>query len=106
MSKDPSLAEASSSDYKFATQSSLWDSTKVTTIDRASDSIVGLVAKGETQMNALLTELAALDPGQLDQSRLMAAQMTMTRWQLASQLLTNFQSGIATGLKNVIQNIR
>ncbi|MDR2769259.1 MAG: hypothetical protein LBB19_01740 [Puniceicoccales bacterium] len=106
MSADPNLAETNAGNYKFATQTALWDLTKDTTIDRVAGSVVGLVAKGETQMNALLTELATIDPGQLDQSRLMAAQMTMTRWQLASQLLTNFQSGVSTGLKNVIQNIR
>ncbi|MDR2396398.1 MAG: hypothetical protein LBD69_00860 [Puniceicoccales bacterium] len=106
MSADPNLTEANASAYKFAAQAALWDTTKDTTIDRVANSVVGLVAKGETQMNALLTELATIDPGQLDQSRLMSAQMTMTRWQLASQLLTNFQSGVSTGLKNVIQNIR
>ncbi|MDR0392725.1 MAG: hypothetical protein LBH52_00625 [Puniceicoccales bacterium] len=106
MGADPNLAETNASAYKFATQETLWGGDKVTNIDKVANSVVGLVAKGETQMNALLTELATIDPGQLDQSRLMAAQMTMTRWQLASQLLTNFQSGVSTGLKNVIQNIR
>jgi hypothetical protein len=106
MSADPSLAETATGTYKFATQDSFWDVAKVTTIDRVANNIVGLVARGETEMNALITELASIDPGQLDQSRLMAAQMTMTRWQLGSQLLTNFQSGVSTGLKNVIQNIR
>ncbi|MDR1254421.1 MAG: hypothetical protein LBJ78_00075 [Puniceicoccales bacterium] len=104
--KPPGAAETTANAYKFAAQTDLWNHDNVTTIDRAASTIVGLVAKGETQMNALLTELSSVDPGQLDQSRLMAAQMTMTRWQLASQLLTNFQSGVATGLKNVIQNIR
>ncbi|MDR0647566.1 MAG: hypothetical protein LBF43_04000 [Puniceicoccales bacterium] len=106
MTADPTKVDANADPYAFTKQATLWDQTKVTTIDRTASSIVGLVAKGETQMNALLSELASIDPGQLDQSRLMAAQMTMTRWQLASQLLTNFQSGVATGLKNVIQNIR
>jgi hypothetical protein len=102
----PNARDTDTSIYKFAHTSDFWSATNVTTIDKVANSVVGLVAKGETQMNALLTELASIDPGQLDQSRLMAAQMTMTRWQLASQLLTNFQSGVSTGLKNVIQNIR
>ena len=82
-----------------------WDTANVVSIDNTSKSIATLVAKGETAMNSLLSELASVDPGQLDQSRLMSAQMSMTRWQMSTQLLTNMQSGVGTGLKNIVSNI-
>ena len=78
----------------------------VVNIDKALKNLVPLLAKGESAINQQLADLAGIDPGQLDQSRLMGAQMNMSRWQLASQLITNFCSGISTGLKNVVQNIR
>lgn len=78
----------------------------VVNIDKALQNLVPLLAKGESAINQQLADLAGIDPGQLDQSRLMGAQMNMSRWQLASQLITNFCSGISTGLKNVVQNIR
>ena len=77
----------------------------VVTIDKVLNNIVPLLAKGEFAINAQLADLATLDPGQLDQSRLMAAQMNMARWQLAAQLLSNFASGVASGLKNTVQNV-
>ena len=77
----------------------------ITNIDKAADSITPLLARGEAAISAQLADLATIDPGQLDQSRLMAAQMNMARWQLAAQLLSNFLSGIASGLKNTVQNV-
>jgi hypothetical protein len=77
----------------------------IVTIDSALTSLVPLLAKGESAINQQLSDLATIDPGQLDQSRLMGAQMNMSRWQLASQLITNFCSGINTGLKSVVQNV-
>ena len=102
----PSAKDLNPTNYTFTRQADFWATGDVTNIDNVSNSVVGLVAKGETQMNQILTELSSIAPGQLDQSRLMSAQMTMTRWQLASQLLSNFQSGVSTGLKNTVQNIR
>ena len=77
----------------------------ITTIDKVLNNIVPLLAKGESAINAQLADLATIDPGQLDQSRLMSAQMNMSRWQLAAQLLSNFASGVASGLKNTVQNV-
>lgn len=77
----------------------------IVTIDSALTNLVPLLAKGESAINQQLSDLATIDPGQLDQSRLMGAQMNMSRWQLASQLITNFCSGINTGLKSVVQNV-
>ena len=77
----------------------------ITTIDKVLNNVVPLLAKGESAINAQLADLATIDPGQLDQSRLMAAQMNMSRWQLAAQLLSNFASGVASGLKNTVQNV-
>ena len=77
----------------------------VVTLDAVLNNVVPLLAKGENAIMSQLADLAALDPGQLDQSRLMAAQMNMSRWQLAAQLLSNFASGIASGLKNTVQNV-
>lgn len=74
-------------------------------LDKVLNHMVPLLAKGETAINAELADLANIDPGQLDQSRLMAAQMNMSRWQLAVQLISNFCSGIASGLKSTVQNI-
>ena len=81
------------------------DKEQAATIDRVLTSVSPLLAKGEAAINKELTDLAAIDPGQLDQSRLMAAQMNMSRWQLAAQLLSNFASGVGTGLKNTLQNV-
>jgi|GEM_PF-3179292 hypothetical protein len=77
----------------------------VVQIDEVLNNIVPLLAKGESAINAQLADLATIDPGQLDQSRLMSAQMNMSRWQLAAQLLSNFASGVASGLKNTVQNV-
>ena len=84
---------------------SVWEQNTVVTIDSAAETICPLLAKGETEINRLLGELATIDPGQLDQSRLMKAQMGMSRWQLAAQILSNFVSGVGTGLKNTVQNV-
>ena len=81
------------------------DKDTVVNTDTVMNNLVPLLAKGESAINALLAELASIDPGQLDQSRLMAAQMNMARWQLAAQLLSNFASGIASGLKSTVQNV-
>lgn len=81
------------------------DPDQAVTLDRALQNIVPLLFKGESAINAELADLASIDPGQLDQSRLMSAQMNMSRWQLASQLITNLCSGINTGLKSVVQNV-
>lgn len=81
------------------------DNQTTATIDRVLTNVSPLLAKGEAAINKELSDLAAIDPGQLDQSRLMAAQMNMSRWQLAAQLLSNFASGVATGLKNTLQNV-
>lgn len=63
------------------------------------DTIMNQLLTESTSMNQLLTGVESIDPGPLDQSRLMSAQMTMTRWHLASQLLTSTQGGVDTGLK-------
>lgn len=94
---------ANPTDYNLYNR--VFESNTVTTIDRAVETISPLLAKGETSINNLLTELAAIDPGTLDQSRLMKAQMDMSRWQLAAQMLSNFVSGVGTGLKNTVQNV-
>lgn len=75
------------------------------TIDIILNNIVPLLAKGESAIQALLADLSGLNPGELDQSRLMAAQMNMSRWQLVAQLLSNFASGVASGLKSTVQNV-
>lgn len=82
------------------------DSTNTANINNVAEKTMPLVKKGETEMNELLQELAAAEPGELDQGRLMFAQMTMMRWQMASQLLSNFQAGVGQGLKSTLQNIR
>ena len=97
------VTEATGSDYTLYKEYA--DGNSVATIDRVLNNITPLLSKGEAAINKELTDLAAIDPGQLDQSRLMAAQMNMSRWQLAAQLLSNFASGIATGLKNTLQNV-
>lgn len=91
------------SEYLFYTAA--WEKGTAASLDRALENICPLLAKGENAINKELADLAAIDPGQLDQSRLMQAQMNMSRWQLAAQLLSNFASGIATGLKNTVQQI-
>lgn len=100
---DINVSAAEATDYNLYDK--IWNKTTVATIDRAADTISPLLAKGETSINKLLSELAAIDPGQLDQSRLMKAQMDMSRWQLAAQMLSNFVSGVGTGLKNTVQNV-
>ena len=97
------LKEATGSDFTLYSKYNNIDDSA--TIDRVLKTVSGLLSKGEAAINTELTELAAIDPGQLDQSRLMAAQMNMSRWQLAAQLLSNFASGVATGLKNTLQNV-
>ena len=92
-------------DHDFYFYFKYGDLEQVVNIDRAAQNICGLLAKGEGAINKELSDLATLDPGQLDQSRLMAAQMNMSRWQLAAQLLSNFISGVASGLKNTVQNV-
>jgi len=93
----------SSTDYNLYDK--IWAEEQVASIDNAAEKIGPLLKKGETAINKELQELALLDPGQLDQSRLMQAQMNMSRWQLAAQLLSNFLSGVASGLKNTVQNV-
>lgn len=75
------------------------------TIDNSLSKLTPLLAKGEAAMGQLVNELSSCDPGELDQSRLMAAQLAMSRWQSAAQLISNFLSGITTGLKNTVQNV-
>lgn len=104
MSYTPNVKATNDNEYTLYGEK-FWDKANVVSIDNTSTRIATLVAKGETAMNSLLTELAAVDPGQLDQSRLMSAQMSMTRWQMSTQLLTNMQSGVGTGLKNIVSNI-
>ena len=89
--------------FRYYTKWADIDST--TNIDKAAESITPVLSRGEAAINAQLADLATIDPGQLDQSRLMAAQMNMARWQLAAQLLSNFLSGITSGLKNTVQNV-
>lgn len=81
------------------------DIEKVVNIDKVMNNVVPLLSKGESAINALLADLATIDPGQLDQSRLMSAQMNMSRWQLAAQLLSNLGSSVANALKNTVQNL-
>lgn len=100
---DINLDAANSTNYNFYDR--IWDKAQKTTIDRAAETICPLLLKGETAINALLTTLADTNPGELDQSRLMKAQMDMSRWQLAAQILSNFISGVGTGLKNTVQNV-
>ena len=82
-----------------------WQMADVANLDRVFNHIGGLLVKGEAAINKELTDLSKIDPGQLDQSRLLQAQVNLSRWQLASQLLSNFASGIASGLKNTVQNV-
>lgn len=82
-----------------------WQLKDVANLDKVFNNIGGLLSKGEAAINKELTDLAKIDPGQLDQSRLLQAQVNLSRWQLASQLLSNFASGIASGLKNTVQNV-
>lgn len=82
-----------------------WKVSDVANLDRVFSNIGGLLAKGEAAITRELTDLSKIDPGQLDQSRLLQAQVNLSRWQLASQLLSNFASGIASGLKNTVQNV-
>jgi len=97
------ITEANGSAYTLYKEYA--DNQTTATIDRVLTNVSPLLAKGEAAINKELSDLAAIDPGQLDQSRLMAAQMNMSRWQLAAQLLSNFASGVATGLKNTLQNV-
>lgn len=92
-------------DTLFHLYTRVFDETKATTIDNAADNICPLLAKGENAINKELTDLASLNPGQLDQSRLLSAQMNLSRWQLASQLLSNFIMGVSSGLKNTVSNV-
>ena len=82
-----------------------WTLEDVANIDKVFNNIGGLLTKGEAAINKELGDLSKIDPGQLDQSRLLQAQVNLSRWQLASQLLSNFASGIASGLKNTVQNV-
>ena len=82
-----------------------WQLNDVANLDKVFNNIGGLLSKGEAAINKELTDLSKIDPGQLDQSRLLQAQVNLSRWQLASQLLSNFASGIASGLKNTVQNV-
>ena len=82
-----------------------WETDEVVVLDKVLENIAPLLAKGEASINQELSDLAAIDPGQLDQSRLLQAQVNLSRWQIASQLLSNFSSGVASGLKNTLQNI-
>ena len=82
-----------------------WTTGSTATLDVVLNNVVPLLAKGESSINKELADLAAIDPGQLDQSRLLQAQVNLSRWQIASQLLSNFSSGVASGLKNTLQNI-
>ena len=82
-----------------------WQLNDVANLDKVFNYIGSLLSKGEAAINKELTDLSKIDPGQLDQSRLLQAQVNLSRWQLASQLLSNFASGIASGLKNTIQNV-
>ncbi|MDR1666026.1 MAG: hypothetical protein LBR62_03225 [Puniceicoccales bacterium] len=65
-----------------------------------------LLSRAESEIQSILDELNTKEPGELDQSRLMYAQMASTRWQMAFQLGSNFLSAISTGLKTPIQNLR
>lgn len=82
-----------------------WQLNDVANLDKVFNYIGSLLSKGEAAINKELTDLSKIDPGQLDQSRLLQAQVNLSRWQLASQLLSNFASGIASGLKNTVQNV-
>ena len=99
-----SLDWQNTGDYYFNTEGG-WSLDKVVNVDKGLANIAPLLAKGEASINKELSDLANIDPGQLDQSRLLQAQVNLSRWQLASQLLSNFLSGIASGFKNTLQNI-
>ena len=95
--------EQAGSNYLF--YEGAWQLSDVANLDKVFNNIGGLLSKGEAAINKELTDLSKIDPGQLDQSRLLQAQVILSRWQLASQLLSNFASGIASGLKNTVQNV-
>lgn len=99
----PQPAQSATSTFLFYEK--FGDIQQVANIDKVLENIVPVLAKGESAINAQLSDLASIDPGQLDQSRLMGAQMNMSRWQLAAQLLSNVASGVASGLKSTVQNI-
>lgn len=94
----------SGSEYLFY-EAGGWTLNDVVVLDKVLENVAPLLAKGEASINKELADLAAIDPGQLDQSRLLQAQVNLSRWQIASQLLSNFSSGVASGLKNTLQNI-
>ena len=91
-------------DYLFYNDGG-WPTDKVVVLDNVLKNVAPLLAKGEASITKELADLAAINPGQLDQSRLLQAQVNLSRWQIASQLLSNFASGVASGLKNTLQNI-
>ena len=74
-------------------------------IDEASEHLCAAQATAESAISTALDGLKGKDAGQLDQSKLMGIQINMSRWQLASQMLSNSISGIGTGLKNTVQNV-
>jgi hypothetical protein len=99
---DIALAQAGNN-YLF--YEGAWQMADVANLDKVFNNIGGLLTKGEAAINKELSDSSKIDPGQLDQSRLLQAQVNLSRWQLASQLLSNFVSGIASGLKNTVQNV-
>lgn len=74
-------------------------------IDSVLENLFELLQKSETVTTGLLTELGGKDPGTIDQASLMSMQANLSRWQIVSQMISNFVSGTATGLKNTVQNI-
>ena len=103
---DPiNMDEAAKNPTQYNLYQNIWNSEQVVSIDNAADKIAPVLKRGESTINRELQDLANIDPGALDQSRLMQAQMNMSRWQLAAQLLSNFLMGVASGLKNTVQNV-
>jgi 5-hydroxyisourate hydrolase-like protein (transthyretin family) len=80
--------------------------TSSSALDNVYAKMSPLLSRAENEIQSILDELNTKEPGELDQSRLMYAQMASTRWQMAFQLGSNFISAIATGLKTPIQNLR
>jgi hypothetical protein len=91
--------------HDFATITTAGDATGYITLNSALAGMTPLLNKAEGEINKLMTELNISEAGDLDQSRLLYAQMASTRWQMAFQLSSNMLMCIGSGLKNTVQNV-
>jgi hypothetical protein len=68
--------------------------------------VFNLLDRSKSEIQTILNQLNPGAPGELDQSRLLYAQLASIRWQMAFQLGSGFIAAISTGLKTPIQNLR